>query len=97
MVAAGTGGALGGLAMGDAKDARAAVPGSNEWRDAKDAAEGKALGADVLFGIAGAAVLTTVVLFVMRPAADAIQTEVKVEPTAAVLPGGAAAGLTVRF
>jgi len=97
VVAAGVGGAMGGLALGDAKDARAAAPDSDRWRSAKDSAEGKALGADLLFGLAGAAAVTTVVLFVLRPSRDEIRTEVEIEPSAALMPGGAAAGLTVRF
>lgn len=91
VAAAGAGGALGGLALADAKDARAAVPDSDEWHSARNDAEGTALGADLLFGVAGAAAVTTLVLFLLRPDADEPQTEVRVEPTAALVPGGAVA------
>lgn len=88
-----TGGVLGGLAWSDASDARDRMKGDPDAGDLKDGAETKALVADVMFGVAGAAAVATVLLFVLgrdngAPAA-----------TATVIPlrDGAAAGLTLRF
>ncbi len=97
VAAAAGGAALGGLALSDAADARAEPRDSDAWRKAADAAENKALGADVCIGVAGAAAVTTLVLFLVRPSATETEAALQVEPSAALLPGGGAAGLTVRF
>ena len=88
----GTAAALAGVAYKDSKDAQDAFVGSPAWRDAKDAMESKALAADVLFGVAGAAAVATVLLFVLAP--DDVP-----PASAGVIPvrGGGAATLTVRF
>lgn len=89
VAAAAGGAALGGLALSDAADARAEPRHSDAWRQAADAAESKALGADVCIGVAGAAAVTTLVLFLVRPAAAETEAAVRIEP--------GAAGLTIRF
>lgn len=97
-VAAGAGAAaLGGLALSDAADARTEPRDSDAWRQAAGAAEDKALGADVCIGVAGAAAVSALVLFLVRPAAAETEAAVQLEPSAALLPGGAGAGLTIRF
>jgi hypothetical protein len=91
VVAAGAGGVLGGLAMQDDKAAADAVQGSAEWNDHHDAAGQKALIADVMFGVAGAAALTTLILFL-------IDGDAGPEATVTVgVPPGSLAGFGLRF
>jgi len=89
-----TAGVLGGLALADKRALEDRTRGNDDWAELQDARESKALAADVLFGVAGAAAVATVVLFVVgaldegEPAAAAAVTPV---------PGGAAASLVLRF
>jgi len=87
------GGVMGGLAWSDAGDARDRMKGDPEAADLEDGAETKALVADVMFGVAGAAAVATVLLFVLGRDKD------QPAATATVMPlrDGAAAGVTLRF
>jgi len=90
----GTGGILGGLAWSDAASAREEFEGTSDWQDLKDSTDSKAVAADVMFGIAGAAAVATIVLFILDASGDD-------EPAAstAVVPtrGGGVASVEVRF
>ena len=93
-VAAGaTGGALGGLAMQDKSTADGELKGSPDFEDAEDGAASKALIADVMFGVAGAAAVATVVLFLLGMDDDDSPATGAVMPT----PGGATATVGWRF
>ena len=93
-VAGGVGGAMGGLALKDSKSADDETRGSPDFDDAKDRAQTKALVADVMFGVAGAAAVGTVILFVLGAMDDD-------EPAAAaaIIPtrDGAAATVAVQW
>ncbi len=97
VVAAGSGGVFGGLALSDAESARAKEEGTPEYDDAKTAAESKALYADILFGVAAASAVTTLVLFLVKPDSPKTSTQVEIEPSASIVQGGATAGVLVRF
>lgn len=94
VAAAGTGGAFAGLAYEDDQSAQDAVHGSPDWRDHHAAAQDKALIADVMFGVAGAAAIATLVLFLVD--GDESETEA-VGAAVAPAPGGGAAALRLRF
>jgi len=93
VAAGGTAAALGGLALGDAREARDEFEGRPEWRDARDAADSKALAADVMIGVAAAAAVGTVVLFVLGSMDDESEAGASVVPVR----GGAAGAVSVRF
>ena len=84
---------LAGLAQQDASAANEEYEGSPAWQSNKDAFEIKALAADVLLGIAGAAAITTVVLFIIGSGDEEPESSVSVMPT----DGGATASYLVRF
>ncbi len=81
------------LAGQDASAAREEYEGTSTWQDDKEAYETKALTADVLFGITGAAAITTVVLFVIGSGDEEPESPVSVAPTT----GGGMATYSVRF
>ena len=90
----GTAGVLAGLASQEASEAQDAIDGTAAWRDHKDTAESRALGADVLFGVAGAAAVGTIVLFVLsRSSDDAPAASAAIAPAR----GGATAAVEVRW
>jgi len=91
----GVGGVLAGLASSDASSAQDEYQGSPDWRDLKDSAETKALTADVMFGVAGAAAVATVVLFVLGAVGDDEAPAASI--TAIPVRGGGVASLAVRF
>lgn len=91
VAAAGAGGVLGGLALQDDKAAADAVQGSADWNDHHDAAGQKALIADVMFGLAGAAALTTLILFLVDGDAGSESSASLSAPT------GSLAGFGLRF
>jgi len=89
---AGTGGALGGLALKDKNALGDEVVGTADWKDLKDAGEQKGLAADVLFGVAGAAAVGTLLLFLL-----ASDDAPEASGSLVSLPGGAAATVGFRF
>ena len=95
VVAGGVGGAMGGLAMKDSASADGEFKGSPDFRNLEDSASTKALVADVMFGVAGAAAVATVVLFVV----GALGGDDKPKATGAILPtrDGAAATFAVQW
>lgn len=96
VVAVGAGGVMGGISMASADDARNESDPA-KWIDLDNKAWTMAVGADVAFGIAGAAAVTSLVLFLVRPDAPVTEAGVTVEPTASLAPGGGSAGLLMRF
>jgi hypothetical protein len=89
VLVAGVGGAMGGLAQKDQGDMSDLVRGSTEWRDLKDSAETKALVADVMFGLAGAAAITSLILFlVIDDEEEAVSAGVSVTPSGAAVSFG---------
>ena len=83
VAAAGTAGALAGLAVADRDAMDQRYQGNDDWAARKSAAETKALAADVLFGVAGAAAVTTLVLFLLELTGDEpAPASVGVRPTA---------------
>ncbi len=93
VAAAGTGGAFGGLAYKDDQAARDAIHGSADWRNHHDAAQNKALIADVMFGVAGAAAVATLVLLLV----DGDESEAAVAAGVAPAAGSGSAALRLRF
>jgi len=87
------GGVLGGLAWSAAGEIEDTYKGDPEVADLEDASRAKALGADVLFGLAGAAAVTTVVLFVLVAGDDGAPASAGVLP----IRGGGVAAATLRF
>ena len=77
--------------MQDDKAAADAVQGSADWNDHHDAAGQKALIADVMFGLAGAAALTTLILFLVDGDAGSESSASLSAPT------GSLAGFGLRF
>ena len=95
VAAAGVAGTMGALALSDAEAARADYLGSPTYQDHRDAAETKGLVADVMIGVAGAAALTTLILFLV---ADGDEDEQAVTSLgAAPVAGGVGAWAVVRF
>ena len=56
---------LGGLALGEESAAEDELAGSPPWQERHDAMESRALAADVLLGVAAAAAVGTLVLFLV--------------------------------
>jgi hypothetical protein len=96
VVAVGAGGVMGGMALSSADDAKNESDPAR-WTDLDKKAGNMALGTDVAIGIAGAAAVSTLVLFLVRPDAPVTEAGVTVEPTAGLAPGGGSAGLLMRF
>jgi len=89
--AAATGGALAGLALADQDAMDGEVQGTPDWSDLRDDTETKAMAADVMFGVAGAAAVATVVLFVLGAA------EAPAAAGLAPVRGGGVATVGLRF
>jgi len=89
---AGAGGTMGGLALKDKNALGDEVIGTADWKDVKDAGEQKGLAADVLFGVAGAAAVGTLLLFLLGP-----DEEPAASATLVPLEHGAAAAVQVRW
>jgi len=90
------GGAVAGLAYSDHAAMDEELRGTPAWSDLKTSTESKSLAADVLFGVAGAAAVATIVLFVVGSVAndeDPPPAEARLVP----LRGGGAASLILRF
>ena len=87
---------MGGMSVASADDAKNESDPA-KWTALDNKAWNMAVGADVAIGIAGAAAVTTLVLFLVRPDAPVTEAGVTVEPTAGLAPGGGSAGLLLRF
>ncbi|MBW2524491.1 MAG: hypothetical protein JRI23_09960 [Deltaproteobacteria bacterium] len=106
VVLAGVGGAaviggsiLGGIVLGEASDAKELCPANQcppEGIDAKESAESKALGADLLIGLGSVVAATGIVLVVISALSD---TDTEPESSAALLPllGPTEAGLAATL
>ncbi len=92
VAAAGTGGAFGAIALQEDKQAADAIRGSDDWRSSHDAAADNALMADVMFGVAGAAAVTTLILFLVDG-----DDEADVSAGLAPAPDGGVAAVGIRF
>jgi hypothetical protein len=90
--AAGAGCTMAVLAWKDQGDMGDLLQGTDRWNDLKDSTEKKALAADVLFGVAGAAAITTLVLFLID-GDDEEAVSAGIAPTA----GGATVTFGLRF
>jgi len=87
--AVGAGIAMGAIAKNDLGKMRDEVKGTDEWQELKSSVEKKSLAADVLFGISGAAAVTSLILFlVLDYDGDDVQAGFQVTPTGGTLTFG---------
>lgn len=87
------GGTMAGLALEAERDASGYVEGTSAWASSRDDAQSRALVADVLFGVAGAFAVTTIVLFLVGDDGDEPAATVGFSPA----DGGGVASCRIRF